>query len=141
MIRFATTEDIPRCVEMGQRFHAETDYKNQVTIEPDALHKLGEQLVAKNGLLVSERGGQLVGMIGFVLFPHFFSGEMVAGEVFWWVDPEHRGEGPKLMKEAERHAREAGAKRMQMIAPNERVGTLYERCGYSFVETAYQKAL
>jgi hypothetical protein len=30
-------------------------------------------------------------MLGYVIFPHFLSGELVAGEVFWWVEPEDTG--------------------------------------------------
>jgi GNAT superfamily N-acetyltransferase len=63
------------------------------------------------------------------------------GEVFWWVEPEHRGEGVKLLREAEKRAKHAGAQTMQMIAPTDKVAGLYQRFGYEFVEAAYQKSL
>jgi GNAT superfamily N-acetyltransferase len=80
-------------------------------------------------------------MLGYVLFPHFLSGELVAGEVFWWVEPGFRGEGLKLLRAAETRSRAAGAKYLQMIAPNDRVAAVYKRLDYSFVEAAYQKLL
>lgn len=141
MIREATEQDLPRLVEMGMHFHEASPYREHIRGNPEQFRKLGEQLLAKNGLILSERAGKICGMLGYFVYPHFMSGEMVAGEVFWWVEPRYRGEGVKLMKEAERRAKSAGAVRMQMIAPDDRVATLYKWRKYSFVEAAYQKNL
>lgn len=141
MIRAATSSDVPRCVAMGRRFRAETGYARHLAENPEKMAELAAQLAQAGCLLVSERDGELVGMLGFVVYPHFISGETTAGEVFWWVEPEHRGEGVKLLREAERCARTAGAAKMQMIAPTDRVATLYQRLGYEFVEASYQRAL
>lgn len=141
MIRAATGEDVPRLVEMGRRFRSETGYAKVLAENPAKMAELAGQLAAAGGLLVAERAGTLVGMLGFVVFPHFISGETTAGEVFWWVEPEHRGEGVKLLREAEHCARAAGAEKMQMIAPTDRVATLYRRLGYEFVEASYQRSL
>lgn len=141
MIRAALAADVPRLVEMGRRFRCESSYQKHLGENPQKMGELALQLLAAGGLLVSEREAQLVGMIGFVLYPHFLSGETVAGEIFWWVEPEHRGEGPKLLRQAEKLAKQAGAERMQMIAPTDRVANLYRRFGYEFVEATYQKNL
>lgn len=126
---------------MGTRFRRETDYRNHLTENPLMMARLATQLIQVGVLLVSERAGELVGMIGLALFDHFLSAERIAGEVFWWVEPEQRGEGVKLLRAAEQHAKAAGAIRLQMIAPDDRVGGLYLRLGYGFVESAYQKTL
>jgi GNAT superfamily N-acetyltransferase len=141
LIRLACESDVPRLVEMGRRFRNETGYNKHLAENPAKMAELASQLAAAGGVLVSERAGQIVGMIGIFLFPHFLSGELVAGEVFWWVEPEHRGEGIKLLREAEKQARERGAVKLQMIAPNPKVAALYERLGYEFVESAYQRTL
>lgn len=141
MIRAATATDVPRLVEMGRRFRAETGYAKHLAENPTKMAELAGQLAEAGSLLVSERNGELVGMLGFIVYPHFISGETTGGEVFWWVEPEHRGEGVKLLREAERLARTQGAKTMQMIAPTDRVATLYLRLGYEFVEASYQRAL
>lgn len=141
MIRLATEPDIPRLVEMGQRFRQETAYAKFLADNPEKMAELGRKLIAGNGLLLAECDGGIFGMLGFIVYPHFISGEMMAGEVFWWVDPEHRGEGFKLLRHMEKMARLAGAKHMQMIAPTDRVASFYERVGYSQVETTYQKSL
>jgi GNAT superfamily N-acetyltransferase len=141
MIREAVTEDIPRMVEMGCRFRRSTPYQAHLKENPAQMAQLGQQLIAQHTLLVTEREGAIVGMFGYVLFDHFLSGEKVAGEVFWWVEPEHRGQGIRLLKEAERRARLAGAQRMQMIAPSDEVADMYKRMNYQFVEASYQLTL
>lgn len=141
MIRPATDADIPRIVEMGLRFREQTAYRNAIAANPDQIRKITEHVMSVDGLLVSERNGYVCGMIGVVLFPHFFSGEMVAGEVVWWVEPEYRGEGIKLVREAERRAKAKGAVKMQMIAPNEQVAAVYKRLDYKYVESSYQRTL
>jgi GNAT superfamily N-acetyltransferase len=141
MIRAATADDVPRLVEMGRRFRSETGYAKVLAENPAKMAELATQLAATGGLLVSERNGALVGMLGYVIYPHFISGETTCNEAFWWVEPEHRGEGVKLLREAEKRAKEAGAKNMAMIAPNDRVANLYRRMGYEFVESAYQRTL
>src|SRR5262249_9723653 len=103
--------------------------------------KTAKTILESNGWLVLERGGQVCGMIGWGLFPHFLSGELVAGEVVWWVDPEHRGQGLNLLREAEKKARAAGAKRMRMTAPTDQGAEVYTRLEYDYVESAYQKTL
>lgn len=141
MIRPAVPADIPRLVAMGQRFRAETGYSKHMSENLWQMEKTAAFLISSGGLLVSELRGELIGMIGFALYPHLLSGETVAGEVMWWVEPEYRGGGIKLLLEAERRARADGAKRMQMIAPCDEVARVYQRCGYEYVESAYQKTL
>ena len=103
--------------------------------------ELGKLLISQNGLLIAERDGVIVGMLGFIIHAHFISGEKIAGEVFWWTEPEHRGDGMRLLKEMERRAREAGCKYMQMVSPTEKVAKFYERLGYEFMESTYQREL
>lgn len=141
MIRLACASDIPRLVEMGLRFRRESEYSQHLLENAEKMAELAAQLAASDSLLVSDRGGRLVGMLGYVVFRHFLSGELVSGEVFWWVEPEHRGEGLKLLRAAEDRSRSYGAKYMQMIAPNDRVADLYRRLSYTFVESAFQRPL
>ena len=142
MIREAEQSDIPRLIEMGRRFRSESSYKGLLVDCPlEHMNDLLLKLIPQGGVLVEESDTNLFGMIGFYVYPHFLSGELTAGEVFWWVEPEHRGNGLRLLRETENRARTAGAKRLQMIAPNERVGALYKRLGYEFVESTYQRSL
>lgn len=140
-IRLAVEADIPRLVEMGQRFRAESTYSKFLADNPEKMAELGRMLLKKDGLLLMERDGAIVGMLGFFLHSHFISGEQVAGEVFWWVEPECRGEGLKLLDEMKRHARAAGAKYIHMIAPSKRVARLYQHLGFEWVESTHQLPL
>lgn len=128
-------------MELGLRFRRESEYRSHLGENSEKMAELAGQLARAGSLLVSERGGELVGMLGYVVYPHFLSGETVAGEVFWYVAPEHRGEGIKLLRAAEERARAAGAKYMQMIAPNSKVAGVYERLDYHFLESSYQRTL
>lgn len=143
VIREAATDDVDRLVAMGRRFRDDTVYASRVRENVEQMAALTHRLIAdENGLLlVVERAGTVVGMIGALLFPHHMSGDLTAGELFFWMEPEHRGYGVRLLVRAERWARERGATTMQMIAPSEEVGILYRRLGYSPLEVAYEKRL
>lgn len=143
MIREATLSDVPAMVEMGQRFARTAPYRGVLHENPIQMAAMGTSLIESEAgtILVLERSGVLIGMIGMICTPHFMSGEMFAGEVFWWVDPGERGGGVRLMKSAEEWAAAQGAKTMQMVAPTDRVGRLYARMGYAPTETTFQKAL
>lgn len=145
MIRDATVNDIPALLDMGMRFHAGSAYAK--LIEPS---RLAVQATLKSLIelpigcvIVDERDGALVGAILGVLVPHFITGQQIATELSWWVDPEHRGAGLRLMERLEEWARDRGAKFITMVEPpeNPRVGQLYERHGYMLLEKSYMKAL
>jgi GNAT superfamily N-acetyltransferase len=115
------------------------DFPGVIAFVPEQINNLLEQLVAHpHGLLlVSEDDGVVTGMFGAVAFPHPISGEITVGELFWWAD--RRGVGLRLLRAAELWAETRGAQIMQMIAPNARVGQLYQRLGYRQAETLFQR--
>lgn len=146
MIRNARESDVGRIVEMGRRFRKDTTYSKYLSENPTRMAHLAEQLIAQKGLLVLDRADRpgtdgVVGMLGFIVHSHFISGESVAGEVFWWVEPENRGQGLELLTEMEKRARAAGATQIQMIAPDPKLERLYRHLGFEFVESTYQRAL
>ena len=143
MIRRAAVQDIPRLVAMGGRFVASSSYRGRMANDAAAQERLMRWLIDKEdgALFVAEQGGRVTGMIGVAAYMHPWAGEWIAGELFWWVEPEARGPGLALLRCAERWAKAKGCVRMQMIAPNERVGRAYEALGYAELETSYQKDL
>lgn len=132
-----------RLIEMGRRFVEETAYNGRVVVDPERVAETVVNVVrSPDGIvLVSGSDASISGMIAVIVYPHPFSGERIATELVWWVDPEARGDGIRLLRAAEAWAREVGAVRMQMVAPDERVGALYRRMGYEPVETSYQRSL
>ena len=144
MIRIATIEDIPAIVALGSRSMVDGPYAGQGTDNPEQSEKLARYIVEGQGkVLLWMEDGKAVGMLGFVIFPHHFRGECTCQELAWYVLPEYRagGAGMKLFWEAERMAKELGAKRIQFSAPSEKVGSIYKRYGFSQIEVCYEKVL
>lgn len=141
--REATAADIPALVALGQRFRRETVYATTLRENVEAIAKTVAHLIASaDGYVhVLERDGALVGVFGALLYPHHLSGDLTCGEVFFWVNPESRGHGVRMLRHAERWAKARGATTMQMVAPTTEVGQLYERMGYGLLEMAYGKDL
>ena len=145
MIRKADHKDIERVLEMGSRFIRESKYGEMVGMESSAMAQTFDGLLASDDgvVLVQDLGGSIVGMIAMVIYAHPFSGSRTAQEIAWWVDPESRssGAGVRLLHAAEEWAREHNAVAIQMIAPDARVGALYQRMGYQSMETAFHRSL
>ncbi len=147
-IRRATEADRPALVRMALQFIAASGYRALV-VDPDParLEDLATALLTAGVIFVAEPAGAAFGPCGMLaaeVFEHPMSGEVVGGEVAWWIDPPYRG-GPsavRLLDAAERWARQHGAVRFRMIAPAaSAIGDLYRRRGYLEVETVFQRPL
>lgn len=144
MIRVATLDDVPRILELGAQSLIDGPYAGKWDNNPEQARKLAEHIINTAGqVLLYEEGGAVHGLLGFVVSPHFFTGEIVAAEIMWYVLPEHRagGHALTLLWEAEKTARLLGATRLQFTAPNEKVGDIYTRFGFEKIEVLYQKEL
>jgi GNAT superfamily N-acetyltransferase len=146
VIREAVEADIPRIVEMGSRSIMEGPYREQLDDKPEVTQALARNVVTMPNakVLVCEQDGKVCGLLAFIVFPHYFSGEITAGELIWYVEPEARagGDAIRLLGEAEKLAKSLGAKRFQMTAPTKEIGALYARCGgYKEIETTYQRTI
>lgn len=142
MIREAVRADIPHLVVMGLRFVRSSSYAEQIGENPDALFDLMLKLIESPEAVIFISGeDRPFGMIGAHLYRHPMSGEITASELFWWVEPEHRGEGVILYRKMEEWARENAATKIQMIAPDDRTERAYCALGFHKLETHYQKAL
>ncbi len=146
MIREATRADVPAVVAMGEHFVAQSSYHGLIASNPAQMTALAEWLIdtptAALFVAAQDEGAQdITGMIGLALYPHPIAGDVFASELFWWVEPAHRGQGVRLLVRAEQWAKEHGAVWMQMSAPTLEVGELYMRRGYVPMETAYQRSL
>jgi len=142
-IRAATEADVSRLMEMGQRFQRETVYCRGTAWDVDQMGKTARGLIAAEDglLLVATRDEVVIGMFGALIFTHPITAERTAAEVFFWVEPESRGYGVRLLRRAEQWAERHGAARMQMIAPSPEIETFYRRLGYRALEVTYDKAL
>ncbi len=140
-VRLAEPEDLPRIVEMGVLFVAESPYHSIGTADPDRIAQLAQGLAtsSEGALFVAEVDGRVVGMIGGHVFDHPMLNARFVSEAAWWVDPPHRTGrvGVALLKRLEEWAAQIGATHITMVSPSARVGEFYERLGYVLVESAF----
>lgn len=142
--RLATPADVPALVALGRQFIATTRYRDLVAENLPQMAHLASQLVhgADSAVLVLDGLDGPVGMLGLIAYAHHITGQRVAGEVFYFVDPGARGRGGlTLLRAAEDWAWAKGAASLEMIAPDARVGAFYERLGYAPVERTYLRRL
>jgi len=142
--REATATDVPRLAEMFERFRAEGPYAAYGPAQPEVSTALIELLITHEDgvILVTARDDRLVGMLGVMVSAHPWTGERMATELFWWLEPEYRGDGAWLLRRAEHWAEGKRAVRLLMVSPqNPTVDRIYEALGYAPVETSWQKSL
>ena len=141
-IRAATGEDVPALVDLGMHFLG-TVYRSVIVPDPAALERLARQLIEGEAstVIVAERDGAVIGMIGMVIFVHPMSGIRTASEVCWFVAEGSRGCGMKLFRAAEVWARDHQAEQFQMVAPSPAVARVYQRLGFAPVEQLFQRSV
>lgn len=148
MIRHAVPSDMPELLRMGRAFHAVTGVADLIPLDEPTLERTFQQLMdAELGaLLVVEGEGGLIGATGALLHPHYWNADHITGqELFWWIDPEHRGCGGKLFDALEGWVREQGASSFTMIALDaleaDRVSLIYRRRGYRPAERCFVRGM
>jgi hypothetical protein len=129
MIRQATANDVTQIVELGRRWLRESPINDITADNPKWATDTANMLVSAPyaRTFVAERDGAIIGMIGFVVLPQIFSGELIAEELIWYVPREHRQGAPglKLLWAAEAEAHKMGAKQMKMSAPTPDTAAVY----------------
>lgn len=140
--RSATSDDVEQIVAMGRHF-IEDIYPGDLRYNPDQIRLFAHQLIAADDsdILLAESGGDVVGMLALMAYAHPMSGDRIATEVCWWVEPQHRGLGMRLFRAAEAWSRAQSAVVFQMIAPSPEVAHFYERVGFKAIETTYQRRI
>lgn len=141
-MKLATFDDWEDFLEMGHEFYTQSGYSDMGDFNETLLLEVFEKLIANESLIMGDGG-----MIGWLVFPVFMTGRMVAQELFWWVDQDKRktGLGLKLLKAAEKKAKEQGAQHMLMLCldrlDGEKVAKLYGAMGYESREQTFMRAL
>lgn len=145
MIRLLTIQDLPLAAQLGPQFYAEGKLPGRFVPEVFA-RKWTEFIEMGIGFIIGLFEGQkLEGCFGAIVAEDVNDGALTANEMFWFVQPESRGQGLRLFNAYETEARSRGAKRCSMIhllgLQPDALSKLYERRGYRAVETAYHKEL
>lgn len=149
-LRLATQEDFDILKKMCILFLEESPYRSY----PRELHKIealiGSFLVgdlSKTCVLAIYKD-KPIGMIAGNISETLFSHHLVASEVVWWIDPDHRRKSKaalELLGAFEYWARINKASYVQMQCLSglneDGVGRIYKRLGYNQNEIAYVKEL
>lgn len=140
MIREATPNDHMEVYKYAHKFLENSPYKN--IFDPAFLYDYLDGLIKGNEdvvVLLSEGKGMIVGMVS----PFNYGYELIATELGWWVEPEHRssGVGKELILAFEQWAIDQGCQHIVMVSLDEDLGKYYEKSGYRLVERAYMKEL
>jgi GNAT superfamily N-acetyltransferase len=142
MIREATLDDLARIMELGDRFLEVGPYKGRVKNHQQS-EQFAKAVITTIGkvLLWVEDDGRISGILAFLLLPHYFTGELTAQEIMWYVEPEYRKgcAALRLMWAAEEMARNLGAVTMQFTAPTRETSAIYQRFGYKPLEMTFEK--
>ena len=98
-------------------------------------------------LVLKSKGDRLLGFMGLLSIKCSLEDSFSATEHYWYILPEHRGQGIKMIGAAQAWARDKGCKRLMMNASrlagrgHDKVCRLYERLGFDHFETVYIKEL
>jgi GNAT superfamily N-acetyltransferase len=149
MIERLKPEQLHLCIEGGRLFFEEGkmpggfDATVFLTTFTDLIES-GRGMVLASFELQGDKK-VITGALGAVLAPSPFNETVSAIELFWYVLPDHRGHGIKLLRAFEAWAAERGADficmiHLQKLQP-EALGQLYLRLGYRLIESNYLKAL
>lgn len=145
IIRSLFLDDVTmlRIAELGKHFYSLTGLAGN--FKPETFATMWNQCM-KMGLsatwISKTEGGNITGILGMSLSFGIMDGQTIAEEIFWFVDPEHRGRhGLQLFHEAERWAEDLGVKRMTMSSieniKSDKLTTFYQRKGFRKLQTQY----
>lgn len=149
-IRHAEPEDLGALIDMGREFFEYSGNAEFTTFdEPSLTATLIAVIsgVSNGSLLVAETSGKVVGMAACVVFPFYANMNTLIGqEIFFWVNPEHRGAvGDALLDELEAAAMRKGAKvfiNANLAGPRDKAfARYYRRRGYRPAENTHIRVL
>lgn len=148
-IRLANKDDLEGIARLGQLFFNETSFKNFTHYDPESVIQfLNALLDSDEGVIVvATIDNEMIGMCAAVLYPIYFNlKDKGAQELFWWVNPEHRGTtGKHMLRLMESEVKRRGAASFTMIALEAvepvRTGKIYKRQGYETIEHHYIKVI
>ncbi|MAK37096.1 MAG: GNAT family N-acetyltransferase [Flavobacteriaceae bacterium] len=135
-IRVGDRDDIPSMIKLGKQLHEESPRFMGMDYSEDKLFDLGKVVAEQGGLFIAEHEGKIVGMLVGLVSEHFFGHDLMASDLTFYIDKEHRGGtlGVRLMRQFEAWAKCMGARVISLGISTEidakRTGELYLRMGY-----------
>jgi GNAT superfamily N-acetyltransferase len=145
-VRRAGLQDAVAILPLAKRFVDRSPYAQYVTYDEEQARAALLQALSHGAVYVLEtEDGRIVGAIMGMMVPWWFSKDVVAAEMGWWVNEDARGQGDALRQRFEQWARDMRAPVVSMsdviLDDTTPAGALYERKGYELVERAWLKGL
>lgn len=143
IVRRIGKDELDQITYLGHKFFSESSHLRR--FDPGVWMRNWVSLLDANmgaifGLVKADK---IVGVLGAIKIPDINSGDLTAGELFWFVDQSHRGRGLTLFNAFEKWAREEGCAYVTMAhlegLMSEKLQRFYERRGYVPIETNYLK--
>lgn len=143
-MKLAELSDIPRCIDLGRQFYAEAEFEKTIGAFDESYNKeyLTSLIESPNAALFLHDHG----MAAVLLSKSLIAPVLIAQELFWYVEKDHRGgtAAARLFGSIQEWAKNHGAEAMYMICMHNMGDTaqrMYERCGYVPREHVFVKAL
>jgi hypothetical protein len=134
-MRQATSDDIPRIVDMCREFHAASGLPME--FDPAGMASFAARMIESPDMVIIVSDD---GLIGGLLMPAYCAPNWkIAGELFWWA----KGSGLQLLSAFEQWGRDNGANevRMTTLSALQRADAILLARGYANVETSYTKVI
>lgn len=143
MIRKPLESEAAEIAALGEEFWKQTEYSNEPYDMEKAINLT--LMCIKNGIcFVDDRGG-IKGFIMMLVAPNIFTDGMMAVELAFYVTPDSRGSGARLMLAAEKEAKSMGCDKISMFylesVDPDTPHNLYIRLGYKKAETTFTKKI
>lgn len=143
MIREATHADIPRLLFMGREFWDQTPWRVLGPFSDESAGAAFANFIDGDATAIFvtvDETDSAIGAVAVICGTNWMTGEPVAQELFWWVEPQAAKQAVALWKRAEAWAAEQGAP-LSMVRLNglrdEALDRLYRMRGYKVMEHTY----
>lgn len=144
MIQKAQEKHVPRLLRYGRLFFTESGYGEYVRFDEDRLRGVFAEMIESPHAAVFIANG---GLAGATLTQMYFTSDVTAHELFWWVEPDKRGSylGDDLREALEDWARDNGASVLTTstldAATPEHVERKFKAAGYRPAERGFIRRL
>lgn len=138
-LRLATIEDAELILDMSNKFLQSIEYSKYA--DAGKMKDLVQFFLTSSDKTVILYDN--LGMIAAMVNPFLFGVKLVAAEVGWWVEPEHRRSkiGQELLWAFEQWGKQSGCTLATMTSLDDDIGKFYEKNGYRLYERTYIKEL
>lgn len=144
MIREITPEDKPQILSLIEMFFNERLNKSGADYSPEFANDHFDAFIQTPNILAlcAEVDGEIAGLIAGIPSAILFSKEVAMQELVWYVKPEKRNCGLRLLREFEKRTHALGIFQVMMVGMSgDQILNLYPRFGYVEIQKTFMKRL